>query len=155
MIEIQNIKTDNRDGIVNLLVDEKQQPFEIYFPKCTVLFSSTYEDIADEYAKLAYVGQKLSGLADNMNYEVIYPHEQNSVLFKITTKHLESLADLLLKLSYLYENDTQEEEGEYYYWDDVYQYIHDIENRECIPVCPEFISIYQEYVSKNEEEHNV
>jgi hypothetical protein len=37
MIEIQKIKNVTTEEITNLLLDEKEQPFEIYVPKSTLL----------------------------------------------------------------------------------------------------------------------
>ncbi|KYH05860.1 hypothetical protein A1704_12260 [Chryseobacterium cucumeris] len=150
MIEIQDIKTNNNNDIVNLLLDE-EQPFDIYFPKYTILFSSTNEDIAYDYARLAYVGYKLNLLSDNINYDVVHPHDHSSISFEITTKNIDSLASLLLELSYLYENDD-ESDLEYNFWDDVFQYIYEVENNISPPTCPEFIEIYHEFVNKNTQE---
>lgn len=151
MIEIQNINSNKLEDIINLLLDKQEQPFEIYFPKYTLLYSSTNEDIADDYARLAYVGHRLNQSSDHINYEVVYPHDHDSVLFEVTTKSLNQLAELLLELSYLYENSDEETNEEYNYWDDVYQYIDDVECKKHIPYCSEFIEIYIEFKNKINE----
>lgn len=153
MIEIQNIKSNKLEDIANLLLDEQEQPFEIYFPKYTVLYSSTNEDIADDYARLAYVGYRLNQVSDNINHKVVYPYDHKSVLFEVSTKNLNQLAELLLELSYLYENSDEETNEEFNYWDDVYQYIDDVECGKHISYCSEFIEIYVEFKNKiNEKE---
>lgn len=148
MIEIQDIKATNKGEIINTLLKEKTEQIDIYFPKHTVLFSSSYQDIAEDYAKLAYVGHRLSLVATKVSYEVVHPHEHHSVLFKIIPNNHDLLSEVLLELSYLYGNLIEANGEEYSYSDTVYQYIHEVESGGYIPSCPEFVQIYQQYVGE-------
>lgn len=151
MIEIQNIQTIDTSDIVNLLLDEKQQPFQIYFPKETVLFFSSNDAITEDYARLTYTGYRLSKVSNKIVYDIVLPQDHESVLFEVDAKNIELLAEVLLELSYLFGNEPDETEEEYDYWGDVYQYIDDLENDKEDPVCPEFYEIYQEYSNQEEE----
>lgn len=152
MIEVQNIRNVDAGDIVNLLLDEKQQPFQIYFPKETILSFNSHEDIADDYARLTYTGCRLNKVSDKIDYEIIYPQDDESVLFTIDSKNIELLAQTLLELSYLYGNEPDDSEEEYNYWDNVYQFIDDIERGKEALVCPEFYKIYQEFSNPEDEQ---
>ena len=89
MIEIQNIKNCSKEGIIDLLLDEKTHQFEIYLPKETVLFSSSSLDIANDYAVLAFSGQKLKNASDTFEYNYVSPSEHSSVCFKCEAKKIE------------------------------------------------------------------
>lgn len=149
MIELQNIRTNNIDNIINLLLDEKKQPFEIYVPKSTQLNFSISEDIANEYAMLAYAGQKLSEGMDEFSYDYVSPSDHKSVLFEIKTNNIEQLAETIFNLSYGYNNEPEGEE--IYYFDDVYDFIEKVLKKEIIPVCSDFMEDYQEYAIQSED----
>lgn len=151
MIEIQNIEKATFDNIVNLLLDEKQQPFNIYIPKSTVLYRSTSENIANDYATLAYIGQKLSQASENFNYEYVSPHEHKSALFQVRTANFTELAEIILELSFEFNNESEDIE-ESYFLDDVYQFIDDVENKQVIPACQDFLDTYYEFKGEIEEE---
>ena len=143
MIEIQDIRTNSVDDIINRLLDEKTQPFEIYVPKSTQLFASTYEDIANDYAMLAFAGQKLNEIADEFSYYYVSPSDHESILFEVKTNDINQLAKAILFLSFGYSNEPQDEE--IIYFDDVYDFIEKVDTGEIIPACPDFIEDYQEY----------
>ncbi|NDV80137.1 MULTISPECIES: hypothetical protein [unclassified Dysgonomonas] len=143
MIEIQDIQTNNIDDIINRLLDEKEQPFEIYVPKSTQTFSSSNRDIANDYAMLAFVGQKLDEVADDFTYYYVSPSAHDSVLFEVKTNNIKQLAETILNISYGYGNDS--EEDEIYFLDDVYDFIEKVITGEVVSVCPDFIEDYQEY----------
>lgn len=148
MIEIQDIKNHSVEDIIDLLLDEKVQPFKIYVPKSTVLFSSTNEDIANDYAMLAYAGQKLSDSSDNLDYEYISPNIHSSVCFTISTKNIEKLATAIYEVSLGYNNEAEEE---VIYLDEAYQFIDDVENLKVVPACKEFIEDYNMYNELSQE----
>jgi hypothetical protein len=143
MIEIQDVQTNDIDDIINRLLGEKEQPFEIYVPKSTQTFASSNRDIANDYAMLAFVGQKLNEVADDFTYYYVSPSAHDSVLFEVKTKKIKQLAETILNISYGYSNDS--EEDEIYFLDDVYDFIEKVTTGEVISVCPEFIEDYQEY----------
>ncbi|MDT0650584.1 hypothetical protein [Autumnicola edwardsiae] len=145
MIEIQNVKTKTSVDILTLLLKEKKSEISIYFPKYTVLFSSANENIADDYARLIYVGYKLQECSKKVEYEVIEPHQHESVLFTIVPKDLQMLSETLLELSYLYENEPEEDN---FYFEDVYQYLSDVDEGKAKVVCEEYLNMYKEFNSK-------
>lgn len=137
MIQIQDIKSVLIEEIVNLLLDEKVQPFEVYVPKSTQLFASTYRNIADDYAMLAFAGYKLNEVADEFSYSYISPANHDSVLFELKANNIEQLAETLLYISYGYGNEPQDEEVSYL--DDVYDFIEEVSKGRIMPVCSDFI----------------
>jgi hypothetical protein len=152
MIEIQEIKNVITEDIINLLLDEKEQPFEIYVPKSTQQSFSSYENIADDYAMLAFAGQKLSEVANDFSYNYVSPVNHESILFEIKTNDIKQLAEVILFISYGYSNESEDED--IYYLDEVYDFIEKVNTGEIIPSCPDFIEDYQEYseqVSDNED----
>lgn len=150
MIEIQNISNATIDDLVNLLLDEKTQPFEIYVPKSTQLFASSNENIANDYAMLAFAGQKLNEVADEFSYDYVSPSDHDSVLFEIKAKDIKALAEVILFISYGYNNESEGEEV--YYSDEVYDFIEKVEGGKVVPVCPDFIEDYQKYNIKTGDE---
>ena len=145
MIEIQNIKTKASPDILILLLKEKDSDISIYFPKYTVLFSSASKNIADDYARLAYVGYRLNKCSNNVEYEVIPPQQHESVLFKVRPVDLHLLSEVLLELSYLYGNEPEEDT---FHLDNVYQYLSDIDEGKAKVVCQEYVDLYKEYSNR-------
>ena len=150
MIEIQNIRNATIDDVVNLLLEERTQLFEIHIPKSTKLFASLNEDIANDYAMLAFAGQKLNEVADEFLYNYISPSEHYSILFEIRTKDIKQLAGAILFISYGYNNEPEGEK--IYYLDQVYDFIEKVEAGIITPVCPDFIEDYQEYNKQSADE---
>lgn len=143
MIEIQNIQNARAEDILNLLLAEKGQPFEIYVPKSTQLCFRPMKSIADDYAMLAFAGQKLSEAADEFSYSYISPVEHESILFEIKTNDIKQLAEAILLITYGYNNAPEDEE--IYYLDEVYDFIDGVNKGEIIPVCPDFVNDHREY----------
>ncbi len=152
MIEIQNVSNVTLDDLVNMLLDEKKQPFKIYVPKSTQLFASSHEDIANDYAMLAFAGQKLNEVADEFSYYYVSPSEHDSVLFEVKVKDIRRLAEVILFISTGYNNVAVDEETDYY--GEVYDFIEKVENREINPICPDFIEDYQDHAGVTDEGNN-
>lgn len=150
MIEIRGIQTDNIKEIINKLSKERGKYIDLYFPKYTVLFSSSNEDIAYDYARLAYIGHRLNESSEILKYKVVQPHLHESILFQVSNGSLDRLGETLLDLSYLYENEGDEEIFDAR--EELYQYISDIEENKLQAVCPEFIEIYDEYKDSDNPE---
>ncbi|OJV81783.1 MAG: hypothetical protein BGO34_08325 [Bacteroidia bacterium 44-10] len=143
MIEIQDIQTNDVDDIIARLLDEKAQPFEIYIPRSTQVFHSSNVNIENDYAMLAFAGQKLSEIAYKFSYHYVSPSDHSSVLFEIKTNEINKLAEVILDISYGYGNDPDGEE--IYYLDDVYDFIEKVKKEEITPVCLDFIEDYLRY----------
>jgi hypothetical protein len=150
MIEIQEIRTTNIQEIVDMLLEQKLQPFEIYTPKSTQLHFSEQSAIADDYALLAYVGQRLRDVSDEFSYEYVSPDEHESVLFEVKTNNIEKLAETLLELSYNFNNAPDSDE--YIPFEDVNDFIGKVQALKIIPACPDFIEVFGEFVDEHKEE---
>ena len=148
MIEIQNVSNTTLDDLVNMLLDEKKQPFKIYVPKFTQLFASSHEDIANDYAMLAFAGQKLNEVADEFSYYYVPPSDHDSVLFEVKAKDIRRLAEVILFISTGYNNEAENEETDYS--GEVYDFIEKVEKRTINPICPDFIEDYQDHVVTDE-----
>jgi hypothetical protein len=149
MIGIQNIVDMVKEDVINLLLDQKEQPFKIYIPKSTQLFSSTNRDIAIDYAMLAYAGQLLKNSSDKFDYEYISPDKHKSVLFEIYTKNIEKLADAILEISYGYNNESDDVD-EMFFHENAEQFLDDVNTEKLIPSCPDFIDDYNEYIEEED-----
>ncbi|GAA6768423.1 hypothetical protein AAFH68_43780 [Flavobacterium sp. CGRL1] len=154
MIEIQNIKDITEEDITNLLFEQKEQPFQIYIPKSTHLYSSTNQDIAIDYAMLAYSGQLLKDASDNFEYDSVNVAENKSILFEISTDDIPKLANAILEISIGYNNEHKDYD-EIYYHESVQQFLDDSNNKQIITACPDFVEIYNEYIEEDEDDDNV
>lgn len=143
MIEIQNIQTNSLADLVALLAENTEQSVEIYVPKSSVDSFSSNEDIATDYAMLAFAGQKLYEIADEFSYDYVSPHEHASVRFKLVTDDIKRLAEVLLYISYGYNNEPTEEEV--YYLDEVLDFVDKVDNGTISPVCHDFVDDYHSY----------
>jgi hypothetical protein len=150
MIEIQNIADMKEEDIVNLLLEQKKQPFEIYIPKSTQLYSSTNRDIAIDYAMIAYGGQLLKNASDKFEYDSVSVIEHKSILFEISTDDIPKLAKAIFEISLGYDNE-HEDYDEIYYHENVEQFLDDSNNNQIIPACPDFVEIYNEYIEEEED----
>lgn len=157
MIELQDIFELDKNEIINILL-KQEQPFKIYIPKTTVLFSSSNYDISYDYACLAYCGQLLYNLSKKFDYESIQPHEHESVCFTIEVSNIEPLAALLQELCYLYTGEDPNDEN-YCAAELVANYMDEVEDQEIKDVpCMNFYETAKEFLeqaqalAKQEEE---
>ncbi len=109
MIEIQDLEGKVKSGIIDLLLEQESNSFEIYIPKSTQLSFSERDAIAIDYNKLAYAGLLLNEISENFNYEKVAPEFHESVLFTVQTNNIEGLAKALLEISFGYVNDEEDE----------------------------------------------
>jgi hypothetical protein len=151
MIEIQNIIKMTEEDIFNLLLDEKEQPFEIYVPKSTQLYSSTNRDIAVDYAMLAYSGQLLKDASNEFEYDSVSVASHISILFEVSVDDIPKLSKAILEISLGYNNE-HEDYDDFYYHKNVEQFLDDSNNNQIIPACPDFVEIYNEYIEDDEDE---
>lgn len=143
MIEIQNIRNSALSEVLNLLQQDSRQPIEVWIPKSTKEFFNSNEDIALDYAMLAFAGQRLKEISDSFSYDYISPSDHNSVRFEITTNEMNRLAEVLLYISYGYNNEPVGEE--IYYLDEVYDFLSMVECGEFAPACEDFIDDYRSH----------
>ena len=157
MIEIRDLEGKVKSDVIDFLVEKRSTSFEIYIPKTTQKYFSENEAIAFDYAQLAYSGQLLKEVSDEFAYEKVPPELNESVLFKIETKKLDELAVVLLKISFGYVNDCDDEmyedtEVACEFSEEVGQFLYEIEMKQIIPICEYFHQIYLEYILENEIE---
>ncbi len=150
MIEIQDLQNLTKEAIIDLLLEEGSQSIEVYVPKSTQLFSSTKENIAIDYAYLAFAGQKLFEASADFLYEKVPVTTHESVEFSITYADITKLADTLLLISYGYGNAPDDEEFSYNEF--VEEFISDVESDTITPACEYFFDIYTEYINDSGEE---
>jgi hypothetical protein len=154
MIEIQDIQGKTKSEIIDLIKEQNSTSFEIYIPKSTILFSSSNEDIAIEYNKLAFAGHLLKNITTYFQYEEVAPDAKESVKFIIENQDIEILASTLLEISFGYVNDEAEEkykeiEEDYDFWMNADQYLSDVAKGSIKEVaCPYFCQIAQQFLMK-------
>lgn len=151
MIEIQNIIEMTEEDILNLLLEQKKQPFKIFIPKSTKLYSSTNEDIAIDYAMIAYSGQLLKDASDGFEFDAVGVEEHKSILFEVSGNDIPKLAKAIFDISIGYNNE-HEDYDDFYFHDNVEQFLEDSNNNQIIPACPDFVKIYNEYIDEEEED---
>jgi hypothetical protein len=154
MIELQQLLNLNLEQVVNLLLEQKTQPFEIYIPKETQLFNSDREAISIDYCNLAYAGQLLFDASDEFKYEEVSPDLHESVCFTISAKDFEKLAVALLEISYGYVNDHPEDE-EYSFDMEVAEYMYEVKQGKIKKIaCPYFVEISKEFGKEKNSEND-
>jgi len=151
MIEIQNIKEMTEEDITNLILEQKKQSFEIYVPKSTQLYSSTNQDIAIDYAMLAYSGQLLKNVSNEFEYDSVSVSNNTSVLFEVSVDDITKLSKAILEISIGYNNEHKDYD-DFYFHENVEQFLDDANNNQIIPACPDFIKIYNEYIDEEEDD---
>lgn len=151
MIELQNITEMTEEDILNLLLNEKKQSFEIYVPKSTQLYSSTNQDIAIDYAMLAYSGQLLKNASNEFEYDSVGVENHTNVLFEVSVDDIPKLSKAILEISIGYNNE-HEDYDDFYYHENVEQFLDDSNNNQIITACPDFVEIYNEYIDIDEDE---
>ncbi len=153
MIEVNNLVDVTKDQIIDMLLEQGKQPFEIYVPKSTVLGFSTSEDIWMDYYRLAYTGQLLHDIAERFTYTKVPLDQHESVLFEISTNNVDSLAETLLHISFGYGNDPGDED--FVFIDYARELFDEVKNKKTGFACPYFMDICNEYeklLSEKEEE---
>lgn len=143
MIHINQLQNLSKEQIVDVLLDQKIQPFKICVPKESSLFNSESREISIEYLHLAFCGQQLSNVSDEFSYNHVQPSERNDICFKVRTNNLELLSDVLLDISYGYVNDH---EDDFYFPELVAEFEGNIEMEGYEVACPEFVKYYREFM---------
>jgi len=144
MIEIQSIEDSSYEDVLNIVLGEKEQPIELYLPKQTVLFSSSDENIAEDYLRISYFGQLLSEVAENLTFEVVSPSEHTSIKFVIHAKNFAKLAQVIYAISHSFNN---------YFEEDIYcdiseellSFEDEVLTGKLTPFCEYFFDTYKEF----------
>lgn len=148
MIEIQKLYQKTLRDILELL-KKQEEPFQVYIPKQSVLFNSSDQDIAYDYARLCFCGQLLSENAHRVDYSEVQPHQHESILFNITAHQLERLARAILNISFGYVNDQDDNfydpEDTFEFDGHLYQFLDELEDKKIEPVCKYFYNTFLKY----------
>jgi len=146
MIQLQDLKGLSKEEIVDLILDQKQQPFEIYIFKSTKKHFSDPRAIWLDYLYLSYTGQMLYNIANEFSYKEVPPEDHESVLFLIRVNDINELAETLLDICCGYENNP--ENGEFDYVVSAGEYLAEVESGEIKPACPYFIKVIKEIAAE-------
>lgn len=158
MIELQDLEGISHEGLVDLLLDQNTQPFEIYIPKTTRQFHSPSGAIAYDYAYLAYSGQLLGDAAQQFFYEEVTPDLHESVLFRVSTSNITGLAAALIQIAFLYgfvpnpDGEEDDDENSLMRAETVEDFLDKVESRALVPFCPYFIEVYNDFNTNDEDD---
>ncbi|HWW37837.1 hypothetical protein [Pedobacter sp.] len=155
MIDLTALSGTSIEGILNIVIQNDSERYEVYVPKSTQQYFSDRIAIADDYAKAAYSGHLLSLISESFIYEEAVPAAHESILFEIETKDTSGLAQILFDLTFIYgiNSDSEIEDADVDNYDeDLWQYIDDVQTKKIIPVCPYFIEIVTEFSEEEETE---
>ncbi len=159
MIEIQDLKGKVKSEIIELLLEQESNTFEIYITKNSQLYFSERDAIAIDYNKLAYAGHLLKEISDNFSYEKVLPEFHESVLFTVETNNIDGLAKTLFEISFGYVNDEEDEIYENIdsdinieFWMYADQYLADVISDKIKPVCKYFCDTAIDFFKEEEEE---
>jgi len=161
MIEIQDIEGKTKLEIIDLILEQESNSFEICIPKSTVLFSSATEEIAIDYNKLAFAGHLLKNVSTKFQYEEVPPEAHESIEFNIETSNIDALSSVLLEISFGYVNDQEEEvyqdiEEDCEFGINADQYLSDVNKGRIKDVaCPYFCQIAQQFFNEIVEEEDI
>jgi hypothetical protein len=159
MIEIQDLEGKVKSEIIDLLLEQESNSFEIYIPKSTQLNFSESDAIAIDYNKLAYAGHLLKEISKAFNYEKVAPEFHESVLFNVQTNDIEGLAKALFEISFGYVNDEevyQDIEEDFEFWMNADQYLSDVNEGKIKDVaCPYFCQIAQKFFEEIADEEDI
>lgn len=148
MIEIQDIKANRKEEVIDLLRKENSNSYEFHVTKSTLLYSSTNLEIAIEYANLAFVGEQLAQVSDEFSYRYVSASEGEKVLYKITTSETDKLAEVLLLVSLGYTNPNGDVID---FLEKVEDFIDKVRKGVITPVCPDFMEEYENYLEEKSE----
>lgn len=112
MIDVLTLQGKTQTEVIDLILDHGTQPIEVSVPKNTQAFFSDRDDIALDYAFLAYAGQLLHDVADTFEYEKVSPDLHASVVFSVTTTRMTELADVLMDIFLGYGSNQYEDEDD-------------------------------------------
>lgn len=149
MIDIVDLEEGTAlDDIIDLLEKEEDGSYIIFVPKTTQRFFSSSEDIANDYAKAAFAGQKLKEISEEFDYDSVTPDEHESISFTIKGVEEEVLAETLLEISYHYVNEPEDAIATI---DELNCFVEEVESGKIEAACPDFIDYYYEFVGDEEE----
>lgn len=150
MIDIATFQGYDIDKIKKIIASEKTDNYTIVVPKSTQQSFSDSMAIADDYAKGAYVGQRLSDISTEFSYNMVSPTEFYSFEFEVATKDQDELAETLLEISYGYVNDPLED-VDFDFNEEVQEYIDCLDESDDM-ACPSYIEVFEEFSTTDGDE---
>lgn len=122
-------------------------PIKIFVAKKAAQFFSEPIDIAIEYLQAAYIGERLSKIANQINLTDIPPHETGYICFELIQPNKDALIGLLEELVGF--SDWDEEDDEVNFLEQAQEFIGYAENN---PVhFPELFERYKEFSQESGE----
>ena len=154
MIEIKDLEGKVISEIIDMLLEQDSNAFEVYIPKSNSLQRI---EIAIDYNKLAYAGHLLKAISKSFNYKKVSPYNFESVLFNVETTNIDGLAKVLFEISFGYVNDEEDDLYEDLDTDidimfdmNADQYLADVRDGKIKPACKFFYDIAEEFFKEAE-----
>lgn len=146
MIDITDLEDITLDGAQTLIGEENNELIEIAVPKSSQRYFSEPTKIAWDYAFAAYAAQELSKACTIIEYNFPEPTELESYFFTIKVTDKEALAKIVYTLSCLYgfTDDDEYTDGQAFEYVD--QFIYEVENNKKVPIFPQLIEIFKEFL---------
>jgi hypothetical protein len=151
-IEVKSFVGYKAEDFEEFLKAQETNTFVISFPRDSELFRSSNNDIADDYLVATYIGQELSKLATQFDYDYLSPAESGSFVFYVTALRLEDLSEILYQASILV-NGPDEDEGMISL--DCWSHVHDLADKlgSTTIACPEFADDFIEYFTPEKDDN--
>ncbi len=152
MIRLEQLKGMDEEDVVNLLLEQKQQPFEIHIPKLTDNEPDPLREIADDYAFYAYAGYLLERISNFFEYTFVTPSKRDYVRFVVGCNDLVELAQNLLDIS---TGDINEPPGRnpYAFFDATQRYLTGARSGKLKATCPDFIETYIKFLNESNKKY--
>jgi hypothetical protein len=103
-IKINEFTGYDIDEFIEFVNTETSGEFIIHIPKETTLFYCSCEDISQEYAIAAYIGQKLHEISSKFEYHAADLNSLGEFTFIILTNNFKTLGELISEISSVFGN---------------------------------------------------
>lgn len=108
-ISINEFTKYDQPAIYEFLVLQNETSFEIKIPKKTLESRDDSYTMFSEYSHAAYAGQRLFEIANDFQFYFININQEFPFVFKLKTKEMEKLAELLyIFVQFFYDRDNIE-----------------------------------------------
>ena len=135
------------EEFVLFLKESEDNIFEIVIPKETYFANSTNIDIAWEFFRGAYIGQRLYEISSEFCYITAKPDYPGTFGFNLQTKKIDKLADFLFRVSGAFGNNVVTDPLDFAL--DIGAFVADFTNRQV--VCQDMFDIAFKYHSQKDE----
>ena len=148
MIYIDDIYDLSPGEIVNVLLDENQQPIKLQLPIIATFGYLVPEHIPYDYLQAAYAGELFHAVADKMTYDYVAPFgEDTCIPFTLYFSNIEGMAQAIFEATLLFYNTWPGEEL-VRCWESIDAFEQQIKKTPENVVCRDFVCTYLEYKDK-------